>query len=219
MNELTQSELDASQGRAIFKQFLDEHFQDTSIDIFDKLTALYLKISAVVNISALKTLDDIYIKHYLDSVYPYKYFFGACCDVGCGGGFPTIPLAIVTGLQFTGVESVGKKLMLIHACASELKITNIRADHARSEDLVKLGRRYDTVCCRAVADCEKSIKLCAPLLKPNGTLVLYRTQNDDKVDSAVEKSNKISFVEQNDYVLPGTEIKRRLYIYKKLEGS
>ncbi|MBD5132658.1 MAG: 16S rRNA (guanine(527)-N(7))-methyltransferase RsmG [Clostridiales bacterium] len=216
MTEIDKTELDASHGRAIFKQFLDENFDDkTLIDEFDKLTALYFKVNSVINISALKTLDDIYIKHYLDSLYPYAHFSGACCDVGCGGGFPCLPLAIATKLHFTGVESVGKKLTLIHSAVSELKLGNIRADYARSEDLVKLGRKYDTVCCRAVADCEKSIKLCAPLVKSGGKLVLYRTQNDDRANQTIEISNNLTLTDTIDYLLPQTDIKRRLYLYTK----
>ena len=105
------TELDNSEGRKIFARFIRNEFDDSKsiLEKFDILTKLYFEINSIVNISALRTVDDVYIKHYLDSIYPHKYFSGDCCDVGCGGGFPCLPLAISTGLNFVGIDGVGKK--------------------------------------------------------------------------------------------------------------
>ena len=134
--------LELSFGRSIFKTFLEQNgFTDDKLQVFDRLTELYLKVNAVINISALKTFDDIYIKHYLDSLFPYKFFDGDCCDVGCGGGFPCLPLAISTGLNFVGIDGVGKKLTLIKLCNTELNLNNISAEHTRAEELAKSDRK------------------------------------------------------------------------------
>ena len=215
-NENIVSELENSRGRQIFSDFLSKNFENGNlIETFDKLTALYLKVNSVINISALRTLDDIYIKHYLDSVYPYKYFEGDCADVGCGGGFPCLPLAIATGLNFTGIESVGKKLTLIKNCVTELNLPNISTEYARSEELAKRDRKFHTVSARAVADVSKSLNLCAPLATIGGQIILYKTQNDDAAPSSTEKSLNVELSQTIDYVLPDTDIKRRLFIYKK----
>ncbi|MDE6400986.1 MAG: class I SAM-dependent methyltransferase, partial [Clostridiales bacterium] len=109
--------LELSFGRGLLKTFLQQNgINGEKLDAFDKLTELYLRVNEVINISSLKSFDDIYIKHYLDSIFPYKFFSGDCCDVGCGGGFPSLPLAITTGLHFTGIDGVGKKLTLIKLC-------------------------------------------------------------------------------------------------------
>lgn len=217
MTEQLQNELQNSNGRKIFADFLKSNFDsgDEMLATFDKLTDIYLQVLSVINISAIKEVDDIYIKHYLDSVYPYKYFEGNCCDVGCGGGFPCLPLAIVTGLNFTGVDSVGKKLLLLHRCVSELHIKNIKGDYARSEDLVKLHRSYETVCARAVADVDKTLGFLAPLCAPNGKIIMYKTQNDAPAKQATLEKYYVTLSETVDYVLPQTDIKRRLFIYKK----
>ncbi len=216
MTEEFKTQLEESQGRKIFLDYLTNTLgKPELISTFDALTDIYMQVNSVVNISALKTPDDIYIKHYLDSVVPYEHFTGTVCDVGCGGGFPSLPLAIVTDLKITGLDSVGKKLLLIHRCVSELHITNIKGDYARSEDLVKLHRSYDTVCARALADTDKSLMFCAPLVKNGGTVILYKTQNDSPAKPETLAKCYVALTDTIDYVLPGTDIKRRLFIYKK----
>lgn len=217
MTEELQQEIEQSQGRKIFYDYLKEKFNDADdlIKKFDILTDLYSQVNSVVNISAIKSVDDIYIKHYLDSLYPYEHFDGTCCDVGCGGGFPTIPLALAAKLRITGVDSVGKKLLLIHRCVSELHITTLTADYARSEDLVKLHKSYDTVCARALANVDKSLLFCAPLTKAGGKIILYRTQNDGPAKQQTLEKCYVNLKETIDYTLPQTDIKRRLLIYVK----
>ncbi len=217
MTEQLQNEINNSSCRKIFTDFLSTDFSEYEelLNTFDKLTDLYLQVMSVMNISAIKTIDDIYIKHYLDSIYPYKHFEGTCCDVGCGGGFPCIPLAIVTDHNFTGVDSVGKKLLLLHRTVSELHLKNIKGEYARSEDLVKLHRSYDTVCARAVADVNKTLGFLAPLCAANGKIIMYKTQNDAPAKQSTLDKYGVSLSEIIDYELPQTEIKRRLFIYKK----
>lgn len=210
------NQLEQSKGRQIFKTFLAENgFGADTLDKFDTLTELYLRVCKVINISALHSLDDVYIKHYLDSVYPYKLFAGECCDVGCGGGFPCLPLAITTGLNFTGIDGVGKKLILIDRCRAELGINNITAEHVRAEELFKLHREFDTVCARAVADTDKVLGYCAPLVKKSGSLILFKTQNDNPASAKIADKLKVTLSQTIDYNLPQTDIKRRLFIYLK----
>ena len=132
---------DLSDGKQIFTSFLQRNFELDYTQKFELLTKLYFEVNSVINISAIRTEAEVYIKHYLDSIYPYKYFGGNCCDVGCGGGFPCIPLAIVTGLNFVGLDSVGKKLTLINRCVKEMNLSNITAVHARAEDIAKPDRK------------------------------------------------------------------------------
>lgn len=215
MAENFQNPKPSDEGETIFKEYIETNFDDATLPgKFDKLTELYNEVNGVINISALRERSDVYIKHYLDSIYPHSYFKGECCDVGCGGGFPCIPLAIVTKLHFTGIDGVGKKLALINKCNAELG-TNITAEHARSEDLVRAKRGFDTVCARAVADTDKVFGFCAPLVKSGGTLILYKTQNDLPAKAA--NLNRFGFIlsETQDYTLPKTDIKRRLFIYDK----
>lgn len=202
-------------GKRLFADFLQTACNANVMNVFERLTALYFDINAVINISAIRNEDDVYIKHYLDSVAAMKFFSGDCCDVGCGGGFPCLPLSIVTKLNFLGIDGVGKKLALISRAKAELGLNNITAEHARSEDLAKQHRVFDTVCSRAVADTDKSLSFCAPLAKPNGKVVLYKSQNDERASSLIAKKNNVTLCDIIDYNLFGTDIKRRLFVYEK----
>lgn len=207
---------DHSDGKQIFLSFLQQNFDRDFSEKFELLTKLYFEVNSIINISALRTEADVYIKHYLDSIYPYKHFTGTCCDVGCGGGFPCIPLAIVTGLNFVGLDSVGKKLTLINRCKTELGLNNISAVHSRAEDVAKQGKHFDTVSARAVSDVDKSISFCAPLANKGGKIILYKTQNDGKAKAETEKKYSVRLFQSEDYTLFSTDIKRRIFIYEKL---
>ena len=203
-------------GKQIFTSFLQRNFELDYTQKFELLTKLYFEVNSVINISALRTENDVYIKQYMDSIYPYKYFDGTCCDVGCGGGFPCIPLAIVTGLSFVGLDSVGKKLTLINRCVKELGLNNISAVHARAEEIAKQGKLFDTVSARAVSDVEKTLSYCAPIARRGGKIILYKTQNDINATATIEKKHNVRLVQSEDYTLLNTDIKRRVFIYEKL---
>lgn len=201
-------------GRTLLKSFLADNFDGGVIEKFDKITELYNEVNAVINISAIKDADGIYIKHYLDSIYPHKYFSGRCCDVGCGGGFPCIPLSVITDCEFLGIDGVGKKLVLIDKCAAALNL-NIKSLHARAEELKRTDSGFDTVSARAVGDMDKVLSYCAPLCKPNGRIVLYKTQAEERASIKTEQKLNVSISEIEDYTLPGTDIKRRIFVYLK----
>ena len=202
------------EGRTLLKAFLADNFSAELIEKFDKITELYNEVNSVINISAIKDADGIYIKHYLDSIYPYKYFNGSCCDVGCGGGFPCIPLSIVTDCEFLGIDGVGKKLTLVDKCAAALGL-KLKSRHARAEELKHTTARFDTVCARAVSDIDKVLSYCAPLCKPDGRIVLYKTQSEERAKPATENKFKVELAEIKDYTLFGTDISRRLFVYDK----
>lgn len=209
------SDLEKCEGRKILEKYLDAEFGGGYIEKFDAVTALYVDFNSMINISALKSYDDIYVKHYLDSIAAHKYMIGDCCDVGCGGGFPCIPLAIVTKNSYLGIDGVRKKLGFIEKCAAALGIDNISCRHARAEELKTAADKFDTVCARAVADSDKALSYCAPLAKHGGRIVLYKTQNDDGACKKALEKTKCSLSEIVDYTLFSTDIERRLFIYLK----
>lgn len=210
-------EIKNSFGRKIFGDFLELELKKPELlPCFDVLTKLYFEVNSIINISALRAVDDIYIKHYLDSLYPLSEFRGkTVCDVGCGGGFPSIPLAIASDFEVTGLDSVGKKLKLIELAVSALKLNNLKSEHARSEDFAKKGNSFDTVCARALADINTAVTFCAPLVNQHGRLILYRTQNDDMPKSEILNKFEFSAVKVKDYELSGTGINRRVYIFER----
>lgn len=195
-----------------FINYLEKNYDSNLIKVFDKYFELYSDFNSKINISSIKDKDEVFIKHFFDSIYPAEYFFGNCIDVGCGGGFPGVPLCIVNkNLNFTEIDGVNKKLDFVRLTASELNLNNVKALHVRAEEL---KQTFDTVTARAVAPNEKLFKYCIPLVKKGGKFIAYKTQTGE-LDKSLLKKYNVDLLEVKDYVLPDTDIKRRLYVIQK----
>jgi len=129
----------------------------------EKITALksiYLKWNAQINVISRKDIDELYIKHVLHSLGIAKvqaFNSGTkILDVGTGGGFPGIPLAILfPEADFYLVDSIGKKIKVVNEVVNELKLTNVRAAHIRAE---KVDEKFDFIVSRAVTNMNDFVK-------------------------------------------------------------
>ena len=123
---------------------------------FDRLLSLYTEWNAKINVISRKDIDELYIRHVLHSlgiakVQPFLPR-AQVLDVGTGGGFPGIPLAILfPETQFHLVDSIGKKITVVKAVADALGLDNVRATHARAETV---SDHYDFIISRAVTRME-----------------------------------------------------------------
>ncbi len=121
---------------------------------FAALGALYAEWNAKINVISRKDIDSLYGKHVLHSlaiaaVFDFKPGM-QIMDIGAGGGFPSIPLAILyPEVHFLAVDSIRKKLSVIEVVADEAGIENISTLHTRAEDI--RNRKFDAVVSRAVA--------------------------------------------------------------------
>lgn len=119
---------------------------------FDKLQELYEDWNSKINVISRKDMDQFYIHHVLHSlgiskVMPFQPGT-KILDIGTGGGFPGIPLAIMfPDTHFHLVDSIGKKITVVKDVVKQLKLPNVEAQQARAEQLV---RKYDFVISRAV---------------------------------------------------------------------
>ena len=120
------------------------------------LDHLYREWNQKVNVISRKDIDNLYLHHVLHSLTIAKYFTfknDKVLDLGTGGGFPGIPLAILfPETDFLLVDSVGKKIKVVEAVANELGLKNVTARHQRAE---KVRGVYDYVITRAVTNMEK----------------------------------------------------------------
>ncbi|MDB4297518.1 16S rRNA (guanine(527)-N(7))-methyltransferase RsmG [Flavobacteriaceae bacterium] len=125
---------------------------ETQIDQFTKLEGLYKEWNAQINVVSRKDIDELYIRHVLHSLgiaKVQKFEAGArILDVGCGGGFPGIPLAILNpDSEFLLVDSIGKKIKVVNGVSEGIGLTNLTARHMRAEEVKGL---FDFVVSRAV---------------------------------------------------------------------
>jgi 16S rRNA (guanine527-N7)-methyltransferase len=119
---------------------------------FTSLKGLYEEWNAQINVISRKDLDEFYIRHVLHSLALAKVLDfkpkTEILDVGCGGGFPSIPLAILfPEVAFVSVDSIGKKIKVVNAIAESLGLSNLKAEHKRAESV---EGQFDFVVSRAV---------------------------------------------------------------------
>lgn len=148
----------------------------------EALDALYRHWNAQINVISRKDIDNLYLHHVLHSLAIGKevaFAPGAeVLDLGTGGGFPGIPLAILfPETRFTLIDGTGKKIKVVQAVAEALGLDNVEALHVRAEMLK--GSKFDFVVSRAVAALDKLVTWSFPLVKkkmqhalPNGLLAL-----------------------------------------------
>ena len=125
---------------------------EKQIEQFTALEPLYLEWNEKINVISRKDTESLYEKHVLHSLGIAKVMEFApgtkVLDIGTGGGFPGIPLAILfPEVQFTLVDSIGKKISVVNAVAEGLGLTNVTAIHGRAE---KVKEKFHFVVSRAV---------------------------------------------------------------------
>ena len=182
--------ISAFEANAISVEITDEKVQK----LFE-LTNIMLEVNKVMNLTAITDEDAIIVKHYADSLTVSKYIpQGAkVIDVGCGAGFPCLPLAIFReDLDITALDSTAKRIKYIQETASKLGISNITAIAARAEELGKQnGYRecFDIATARAVAALPVLSELCLPFVKVGGLFVSMKASQG--VAEATDAQNAI----------------------------
>ena len=158
-------------------------FTEQQIRQFEALEEVYKEWNSKINVISRKDIDSLYEKHVLHSlgiaaVAAFKP--GAqIIDIGTGGGFPGIPLAVFfPEVEFHLVDSIGKKLKVVEAVVKETGLTNVTTQHIRAEDIK--DRKFDYSVSRAVAPLKDLWEWSRPLLRkksadpdlPNGLICL-----------------------------------------------
>ena len=126
---------------------------EDQIDKFTKLEALYQDWNLKINVVSRKDIDELYLRHVLHSLAIAKIIQfkdkSKIMDVGTGGGFPGIPLAIMyPECDFHLVDSIAKKLKVVNQVVEGLGLTNVKTSHSRVADI---NNQYDFIVSRAVA--------------------------------------------------------------------
>lgn len=147
---------------------------------FSRYAQILQRWNKKINLTSITDPMEIAVKHFLDSVAPSACIpqQGTLLDIGTGGGFPGVPLKILRPQQsMVLIDGVRKKINFVKQVLRELHLDNIEAIQARAEDLIRKNgntMQFDIIVSRALADVDVLIKLAAPLLKPEGRLVVYK---------------------------------------------
>jgi len=154
-------------------KLIEKYFSELTekqIQQFDALDGLYKEWNEKINVVSRKDIGNLYLKHVLHSLgiaAAFNFSEGTTIiDIGTGGGFPGIPLAIFfPAVSFHLVDSIGKKLKVVEAIAEALELKNITVQHIRAEEIN--NRKFDFVVSRAVAPLKDLWKWSKPLLSNN----------------------------------------------------
>ena len=139
------------------------------IDQFSKLESIYKSWNSKINVISRKDIESLYLKHVLHSLAIAKFIEfkkgTTIIDVGTGGGFPGIPLAILfPECKFHLVDSIQKKVRVVHTVSKELGLKNVTTECNRVEDM---DDKFDFIIIRAVAKMSKILKWTLNNVNPN----------------------------------------------------
>ena len=197
---------------------------DELCDQLVKFNDLMLEYNKTHNITSITNEDDIIIKHFIDSLLPINIFKdnSKIIDLGCGGGFPSIPLKILNkNLNITAVDSVQKKTNFVKLVSNELNFDNFNVIHTRIEDLAinkEYREQFDMVISRALAPMPTIIEYSAPFLKNGGKIISYKGSNyKEEIEISKNALNQLNCTieEIKEYKIDELNTSRYVIIIKK----
>ena len=187
----------------------------------------FIAINSHTNLSAIRDPEGIQVKHIQDSLEINKALVLkpglTLCDVGTGGWFPLLPIAISNPkVQCTGIDSTRKKVDAVNEMITNLKIPNAKAVRTRAEDHNRQpapsSAGYDYVTARAVSYIDKLLPQVHHLIKKWGRLILYKQYSPEESQDIVHFGKKYRLVVQkkHKYQLFDWDIPRIIYVLKKI---
>ena len=196
------------------------NLNDRQKESFEKYYQLLIHYNSMFNLTAITEREEVYKKHFIDSVIGVDKLVGEkLIDIGSGGGFPALPIKIMRPeLQLTLVEATGKKCEFLKAVVKELGLNGVKVINGRAEDLAKdintHREKYDICTARAVARLNTLCEYCMPFVKVGGYFVSFKGNAKEEI---LEAKNAVKILGGEietftEYQLDGAE---RTLIYVK----
>lgn len=166
-------------------------FEKYNIELTEKQKLLFnnyydflIKKNNEINLTAITEKQDVWIKHFLDSVLTIDMIKdnSKILDVGTGAGFPGVPLKIMNEtLNITLLDSLNKRINFLNDLISLLNLKDIKTIHSRAEDFINVSREtFDYVVSRAVAKLPTLLEYCLPYVKVGGYFIAYKSVNTEE---------------------------------------
>jgi 16S rRNA (guanine527-N7)-methyltransferase len=180
----------------------------------ERFVDLLLERTASVNLTAARTRDAI-VDHVRDSLSIAPYLREPFVDIGSGGGFPAIPLAIATGYRGVLIEAVAKKARFLEEAVRELdvplEVRILRAEDAGRDPNVR--ETFASATARAVASLPAVLELTLPLLRVGGLAVLQRGRLDDRERTAAVDAALVLGAEIEREIRVGSDADERRIVF------
>lgn len=180
-----------------------------------------------MNLTAITDEEDVYLKHFYDSLTPsfeFEFKDQSLCDIGAGAGFPSIPLKIIyPELKVTIVDSLSKRITFLNHLVKELGLEHVNAIAARAEEY-SIDRResFDIVTARAVARLNILDELCLPLVKVSGYFITLKGRIWQEELKEAHNGIKIlggEVIKQADFSLASLDDQRCNIYIKKIKNT
>ncbi len=186
-----------------------------------------LKWNKKINLTRISDPAEMAIKHYVDSLacVPYIPTGADILDIGTGGGFPGIPVAVVAQPgSMLMIDSVGKKVSFLQQALRLMGLENVEARHIRAQELKGqpgYGEFFDRVICRALTGIEQIVEMAFPLLKAGGMVVALKgraTRTEEEFNRLSEKGDEScggDNIRMVTYRLPVLNVERSMILIQK----
>lgn len=205
---------------------LEIELSDGQIRQFLRYYELLTEWNKVMNLTAITEYEEVVLRHFLDSLASVKVWdfknTDTVIDVGCGAGFPGIPLKIAfPNIRLVLLDSLNKRIKFLNQVVDELGLSQVKTIHGRAEDFARqkeYREQFDLCVSRAVANLSTLSEYCLPYVKVNGSFVAYKSGKIEEEVSAAEKAVKLlggSLSKLVKFRLPDTDLERSFVMVKK----
>lgn len=194
-------------------------------ELIDQHLSLIIEANKVTNLTRITSESEARILHVEDSLVALPELCdapeGLYGDLGTGGGFPGIPLAIASGRETVLVDSVGKKIAILGQVVHELGLDDSVTTYAGRIEELALNRpgAFSVLTARALTQLPSLVELASPLLCLGGRLVSYKANiEDEELDAAIALEGKVGMklVSDRSLFLSDGVTKRRILVFEKI---
>lgn len=200
---------------------------DEGVPSLLRYSELLIEKNKVMNLTAITEPADVATLHFLDcaALLSLADLKGrAVADVGTGAGFPGLVLRILEpSIRLTLLDSLNKRIDFLKEVCGDLGLDGVACVHGRAEEFAAQHReQYDVVTSRAVANLQLLSELCLPLVKVGGTFLSMKAVDSEQELNDAKPAIKTlggSVERVEDYTIPGTEVRHRLIVIKKMRET
>ena len=201
---------------------------DEQLEKFYRYMELLLEWNEKINLTAITEVDEVILKHFIDSMTVLKYLKDdeSIIDVGTGAGFPGIPIAIMKQKEkITLLDSLNKRINFLNEVCNELRIDNVKTYHGRAEEYgnnKEHREKYDIAVSRAVANMTTLVEYLLPFVKVGGICICMKgNEIEEELEQAKyaikELGGKIEKIER--FNLPNSDMERNIIVITKTKET
>lgn len=216
--------------KELITNFCDENGIEINEKILNKLEKYYnflIETNEKFNLTAITERQDVFIKHFIDSILPINQIAknSDLIDIGTGAGFPGLVLKIFReDIKLTLVDSLNKRVNFLKEAVKMLELDDVTCVHSRAEDYIKeknIRESFDYSCSRAVAKLNTLLEYNIPYLKINGTFLAYKASYLEELKASKNALKTLGALHKNtlNFTLPILNEERNILVIQKQKST